>query len=620
MYRSFYQLTLKPFQISTDPKFLWLGEKHKEALAILKYGILDNRGFLLLTGDVGTGKTTLINALVQSLGDDVIHATIVDPGLTVLDFYRLLVHSFAIKKKFRTKGEFLQIFSAFLRDAYDSNIKVLLIVDEAQRLSSGLLEEIRLLSNIEMQQAKLLNIFFVGQNEFNNIILAPDNRAIRQRITINYTISPLSPAETAEYIRHRLKVAGTEREIFSSAAIREIHRFSHGYPRLINIVCDRALLSGFVREKKVISAGIIKECASELQIDYFHRPEGEHEQKGLAAAGALAGKTSASRLQGQAPWASSFKYALLPILLVLVFFGYFYLSGPFGPKDFSVKGLLQSTPPPEQGAAVPPGQPQMPAPDETAAAARSGQQPAAGSGGSPRVSPQAQVASGSASGQAAAGNAPGDPQSARHAATPVVPRRPDRAAEKMPEVAAVVPAPAPAAGDTGADAQRNGSTAPPAAAADGESAGQTSSGAGQGTAAVVAKRPAGQASSDSAGAQHLAAAPLFFDKITIRFTHNSNELTRDGFDKLDRLADKMRVNQDGGIVVTGYTDVSGNYNYNMTLSQFRANLVKSYLVGKGVDPQRIRTLGMGPFNPVMSNETLAGRIANRRVEIERAND
>ncbi len=617
MYRSFYQLSLKPFQISTDPKFLWLGEKHKEALAILKYGILDNRGFLLLTGDVGTGKTTLINALVQSLGQDVTHATIVDPGLTVLDFYRLLVHSFAIKKKFRTKGEFLQIFSAFLRDAYNSNTKVLLIVDEAQRLSSGLLEEIRLLSNIEMQQAKLLNIFFVGQNEFNNIILAPDNRAIRQRITINYTIAPLSPAETAEYIRHRLKVAGTEREIFSSAAIREIHRFSHGYPRLINIVCDRALLSGFVREKKVISARIIKECASELQIDYFHRPGENPEKAGLATADVPTSKTAtAAQVQAPAPWASSLKYALLPVLLVLVFLGYFYLSGPFAPRDFSVKGLLQNTPQPEQGVAAPQGQPRMPAPDDAAVAPRAGQQqPAAGSDGGSRVSSRAQEAAVKTPERAA----PAGQQSARQAAASVVTRRPEEVAEKMSAVPAVA-APAATEGDKGADARSSAGQARQENAGQSESAVQAPLGAGQGTAAVAAKRPPSAVTSDSTGAQGPAAPPLSFEKITIRFSHNSNELTDDGFDKLDRLAKKMHVNQDGGIVVTGYTDVSGNYNYNMTLSQFRANLVKSYLVGKGVDPQRIRTLGMGPFNPVMSNETLAGRIANRRVEIERAND
>lgn len=164
MYLSHYNLSLKPFQISTDPKFLWLGENHKEAFATLKYGIMDNKGFLLLTGDVGTGKTTLINALINSLGSNVIAATIPDPNLEKLDFFNYIAKAFRIDKKFSGKGEFLIYFEQFLNAAYSKNKKVLLVIDESQRLNHVLLEEIRLLSNIEKQNTKLLNIFFVGQN------------------------------------------------------------------------------------------------------------------------------------------------------------------------------------------------------------------------------------------------------------------------------------------------------------------------------------------------------------------------------------------------------------------------------------------------------------------------
>jgi len=228
MYLSYYNLNKKPFQISTDPKFLWLGEKHKEALAILTYGILDNKGFLLLTGDVGTGKTTIINALINNLDDDVIAAHVPDPGLEDLDFFNFIANVFSIDKKFSTKGEFLNHLRKFLNDAYSKNKKVLLIIDEAQRLKPELLEEIRLLSNIERQDTKLLNIFFVGQKEFNNILIGPENRALRQRITINYYIEPLTENEIKEYIKHRLNIAGSEKNIFSSSAIREIFSFSKG--------------------------------------------------------------------------------------------------------------------------------------------------------------------------------------------------------------------------------------------------------------------------------------------------------------------------------------------------------------------------------------------------------
>jgi general secretion pathway protein A len=266
MYLSHYNLVEKPFQITADPRFLWLGEKHQEALATLKYGVLDNRGFLLLTGDVGTGKTTLINALLRDLDKDIVVATVVDPNLEKLEFLNFLANAFNIEEKFPTKVDFLIHFTKFLRNAYLDNKKVLLIIDEAQRLSKEVLEEIRLLSNIEEGHTKLLSIFFVGQNEFNDTLMEKDVRALRQRITIRYHIEPLTVDETREYIRYRLKVAGSGREIFDRKAIGKIYACSRGYPRLINVICDNALLTGYVRDVKTINRTIIKECARELSV------------------------------------------------------------------------------------------------------------------------------------------------------------------------------------------------------------------------------------------------------------------------------------------------------------------------------------------------------------------
>ena len=264
MYLSHYNLIEKPFQITTDPKFLWLGEKHQEALAMLRYGVLDNKGFLLLTGDVGTGKTTLINALLRDLDSNTIVATVVDPNLEKLEFFNFFARAFEIEGKFTKKVDFLTHFSHFLNNAYLTNKKVLLIIDEAQKLSTELLEEIRLLSNIEKEDTKLLNIFFVGQNEFKKTLMEKGCRAIRQRITMTYQINPLTESETTEYIKCRLKVAGTDKEIFNKKAIRQIYAFSRGYPRLINIMCDHALLTGYVRGLKTINPAIIKECSQEL--------------------------------------------------------------------------------------------------------------------------------------------------------------------------------------------------------------------------------------------------------------------------------------------------------------------------------------------------------------------
>ncbi len=266
MYLSFYNLDKQPFQISTDPEFLWLGTKHKEALSVLKYGIRDNKGFLLLTGDVGTGKTTLINGLVSDLGDEVIVARVPDPGMTGIDFMNFLSHVFAMGRRFKHKDTFLAHFSDFLNTSHDQQKKVVLIIDESQRLSPGLLEEVRQLSNIERPETKLLNIFLIGQNEFNDLLEEPRNRALRQRIAINYSLSPLDLHETGELIVHRLKVAGAKTQIFNSEAICRIFDFTGGIPRKINILCDHCLIAGYVANKHIITANMVRTCIKEFNL------------------------------------------------------------------------------------------------------------------------------------------------------------------------------------------------------------------------------------------------------------------------------------------------------------------------------------------------------------------
>jgi type II secretory pathway predicted ATPase ExeA len=264
MYLSFYGFHKKPFQINTNPSFFWFGTMHKEALALLKYGITENKGFLLLTGDVGTGKTTLINALINSLGDEVIVAKVPDPGLEMIDFMNYISHAFEMEKKFHSKESFLVQFGDFLATAYSAGKKVLLIIDESQRLSPDLLEEIRQLSNIEKQATKILNILFIGQNEFNDVLLEKRNRALHQRIAINYALRPFDFHETGEYIRQSLKFAGTGKEIFNPDAIRNLYEFSGGFLRRINIICDHAMLSGYIRKTKTVTGAMVKECVKDL--------------------------------------------------------------------------------------------------------------------------------------------------------------------------------------------------------------------------------------------------------------------------------------------------------------------------------------------------------------------
>ena len=266
MYLSHFSLNKKPFQITANPKFIWLGEKHAEALATFQYGLQENKGILLLTGDVGTGKTAVINTLLKKIEDNVIAVMIPDPGLDPMDLYHVLANEFKIDETPRNKREFLNHLKPYLYETYYKGKSILLIIDEAQNISNELLEEIRLLSNIELADTKLINIFIVGQNEFNSIIAENRNRAFKQRISIRYHLDPLTNSETHEYITHRLQIAGSDKEIFSSRAINDIHFFSNGFPRLINAICDLALLTGYSSGQYHIDEKVIKECAQELKL------------------------------------------------------------------------------------------------------------------------------------------------------------------------------------------------------------------------------------------------------------------------------------------------------------------------------------------------------------------
>lgn len=282
MYLDYYGLKSKPFRITCDPKFLWLGEKHQEALAMLRYGILDNRGFLLLTGEVGTGKTLLINRLVTMLPMDTVVATLPDPDLTRMDFYRMLSDGFNIPAPNDSKAGFLIDLRDFLYANAKKQQQVLLVIDEAQRLNHNLMEDIRVLSNIEFHDRKLINIFFVGQPEFNQVLRREKNRALAQRITIRYQIDPLNEDETASYIHHRLKVAGSTRKLFSNRAAKKVALYSSGIPRLVNIICDHALLTAYIQSKKKVDVGVIAECAEELRIPEWHKGASSiHSAKGL---------------------------------------------------------------------------------------------------------------------------------------------------------------------------------------------------------------------------------------------------------------------------------------------------------------------------------------------------
>ena len=511
MYLSYYKLHHMPFQISPDPRFLWLGEKHKEALAVLKYGVLNNQGFLLLTGDVGTGKTTLINALVNNLGSETLFINVADPRLDKLDFFKLLAHAFGLESKLNTKFDFLISFRDFLNRAHDDQKKVLLIVDEAQKLSLDSLEEIRLLSNIERPDTKLLNVFFIGQIEFNDTLLRPQCRALRQRITIVHNIEPLNEEETAEYVEYRLRVAGTPREIFTGKAVRKIYQFSKGYPRLINTICGLALVTGYSDNLQTIGPEVIQECSKDLSLP------GEMKPQPPGKAGSKARQRKRTR---PISWTRAAIFAGLA--LFLAFFGFFLVSGNLGVPggnlqklsgtlaSFADRNLPKSSP----------GKIQKQEPDASSPLAPLAAQPSSGSGSA------------------------GKPESpGQEKKTPGI--------EKSSGIETLAPA----------DPFRGG-------------------------------------------------------RLIIPFGFNVNELPSEVMGKIDELAGYLLRKPLTEIIIKGYTDSQGSKDYNRNLSTFRANVVKSYLTGKGISPKRMKVLGMGDEGPRLPNTTVEGRSANRRVEIE----
>ena len=266
MYTSLYKLETKPFEPQPDPSFLWLGGKHKEALSVLQYGILDNLGFVLLTGAAGTGKTVLINDLARGLKSEVVWAVISEPDFERIDFYNKIGMGFGIDKQFISKVQFLIQFSHFLHKAHDENKKVVLFIDDCHLLSQDILEELHLLSNIEKADAKLIDIFFIGQPEFTEMLAQPKNRAVRQRLGLKARLVPLGRDETVDYINHRLKISGNVEEIFSARAFQAIHQYSQGVPRFINMICEKALQAGSLEGKTKIDHKLILESVQKLEL------------------------------------------------------------------------------------------------------------------------------------------------------------------------------------------------------------------------------------------------------------------------------------------------------------------------------------------------------------------
>jgi general secretion pathway protein A len=267
MYTSFFGLTEKPFAITPDPRYLFLSERHAEALAHLAYGISEAGGFIQLTGEVGTGKTTVLRSLLQQLPPHCDVALILNPRVTDAEFLLCICDELHVQVPPAAAGSvkaLVDLLTHFLLDAHGRGRRIVLMVDEAQNLSPDVLEQVRLLTNLETATQKLLQIILIGQPELRAVLARPELRQLAQRVTGRYHLEALRRNETVSYMRHRLRVAGATRDLFSPGAIRELHRLSDGVPRIINVIADRALLGAYTREEHRVTGALVRRAASEV--------------------------------------------------------------------------------------------------------------------------------------------------------------------------------------------------------------------------------------------------------------------------------------------------------------------------------------------------------------------
>ena len=270
MYNAHFGFDVEPFRVNPDPRFLYLSESHREALASLIYTVQERKGFMVLTGEVGTGKTTLLNAMLRKLHPGVQTAYLFNTALTVPDFFAYLFDELELEsaplEPFH-KSAVLHRLNEYLIDRLKQGLQTLLVVDEAQNLSAELLEEIRMLSNLETPQSKLLQIMLVGQPELAAKLRRPGLRQLRQRVELWAQLRPLSRIETGAYVQERMMIAGHEDGgVFNRKALSSVHRHSGGIPRIVNVLCDNSLLTAFARRSVSVSAQMVRESAHELSL------------------------------------------------------------------------------------------------------------------------------------------------------------------------------------------------------------------------------------------------------------------------------------------------------------------------------------------------------------------
>ena len=270
IYDKFFGLRAEPFGVTPDPRFLYMSKRHEDALAHLNFGISENKGFVMLTGEVGAGKTTLVRYLLDNMSSDTHTSLIINPMVDPLELLKLINHDFGVACSGNTQKDHLDALNNFLLEAFSKNEKAVLVIDEAQELSLESLEFIRLLSNLETNTKKLLQVILVGQPELKRIVSSEPLRQLDQRIAVRYHLGPLDLNDAVLYINHRLKIAGGGMVTFPSGGIKLIYRYSHGIPRLINLACDRTLLLSYSEGRIKIETSTVKKAIKDLT-SFDHR-------------------------------------------------------------------------------------------------------------------------------------------------------------------------------------------------------------------------------------------------------------------------------------------------------------------------------------------------------------
>ena len=266
MYKDFYGLREYPFNMTPDPQFLFLSHNHRIALDVLRFGIKERKGFLVITGEIGAGKTTVCRALLRSLDSNTKTALLLNPTLSDSQVLRAICDEFRLQPVKNTRKDLYDTINAFLLRELAANHNVALIIDEAQNLKPRVLEQIRMLSNFETEKEKLLQIILVGQPELSRLLKRDDLVQLKQRVALRHHLPPLAWEEIGEYIRHRLEVAGGNGRIqFTDGALLLIRRYSRGVPRLINVICDKTLLAGYVAESFILDAGFVQRAIEDLE-------------------------------------------------------------------------------------------------------------------------------------------------------------------------------------------------------------------------------------------------------------------------------------------------------------------------------------------------------------------